>query len=70
MSTMHERKSKVYDLCEGLYSIMCDAVKPRDKERWKETVWNNVKDISPQAFDSWAEITRSIIEDDFDDAAL
>ena len=68
---MDERKAKVYELCEELYSIMGDAVKPRNKERWKETVWGNVKDLSQQAFDAWAEITQDIIdykdEDDIPD---
>jgi len=68
---MDERKAKVYELCEGLYSIMCDAVKPYDKERWKETVWGNVKDKSPEAFDTFVEMTQGIIdykdEDDIPD---
>lgn len=58
----NERKAKVYELCEGLYSIMCDAVKPHNKERWMETVWGNVKDKSPKEFATFVEMTQGIID--------
>lgn len=60
--TMEERKTKVYELCEGLYSIMCDAVKPYNKELWKETVWNNVKDKSDECFSAFCDMTQGIID--------
>lgn len=59
---MDERKAKVFELCEGLYSIMCDLVKPANKERWKETVFSNVKDLSDEQFQDFVERTQGIID--------
>jgi CRISPR/Cas system CSM-associated protein Csm2 small subunit len=59
---MIDRKAKVYELCEGLYSIMCDLVKPANKEHWKETVYNNVKDYSDDKFQDFVERTQGIID--------
>lgn len=67
---MDERKAKVYELCEGMYSIMCDAVKPHDKERWMEKVWNNLKDKPQQTFDWWIEITQGVLDCKDDDEVM
>lgn len=67
---MDERKEKVYELCEGLYSIMCDAVKPHNKERWMEMVWSNLKDQSQQTFDKWIEITQGVLDCKDDDEVM
>lgn len=59
---MIDRKAKVNELTEGLYSIMCDWVKPVNKEQWKETVYNNVKDYSDEKFKDFVERTQGVID--------
>lgn len=56
-----KRRKEVYELAEGLYSIMNSRIRPKDKERWKETVYNNVKDKSEEAYNSFVKTTKEII---------
>lgn len=34
-----EDKKKLFDALDKLYDIMSDAVKPRDKDAWKQKTW-------------------------------
>lgn len=57
---MDERKKEVYAAAEELYSVMNEAVKPENKEQWKEMVWNNVKDKSEDALKTFVNVTLMI----------
>lgn len=56
-----KRRKEVYELAEGLYGIMNSQIRPKDKERWKETVYNNVKDKSEEAYKLFVQTTKEII---------
>lgn len=58
---MEKNKQELFELLDNLYDIMADAIKPRDKDKWKNETWENLRNTSEEYYNDWVETTKAII---------
>lgn len=56
-----KNKALLFETLDNLYQIVAEPLKPTDKEKWKEEVWQRLQAHSDKDFETYIEITKGII---------